>query len=117
MLKYADDPASNTQSGPPKTVSDTSISFDRPAYVCLEPPKDNTSIFSQWFDSSLTTTVVAWVLPAGTTIDFYFNFIIDDIGATSAGPTLIAATAGVIYHKAFVTGAATITAVSPLNSI
>jgi hypothetical protein len=117
MLKYADDPASNTQSGAPKTVSDTSISFDRPAYACLEPPKDNTSIFSQWFDSSLTTNVLAVVLPAGTTIDFYFNFIIDDIGVTSAGPTLIAATSGVIYHKAFAAGAATITVVAPLNSI
>jgi hypothetical protein len=117
MLKYVDDPASNTQSGAPRTVSDTSISFDRPAYCCLEPPKDNTSIFSQWFDSSLTTTVLAVVLPAGTTIDFYFNFIIDDIGVTSAGPTLAAATSGTIYHKVFVAGAATITAVAPLNSI
>jgi len=117
MLKYVDDPASNTQSGAPRTVSDTSISFDRPAYCCLEPPKDNTSIFSQWFDSSLTTAVIAVVLPAGSTIDFYFNFIIDDIGVTTAGPTLIATTAGTVYHKLFAAGAATITAVSPLNSI
>jgi len=117
MLKYADDPASNTQSGAPKTVSDTSISYDRPAYCCLEPPKDNTSIFSQWMDSSLTTSIVFVVLPAGAIIDFYFNFIIDDIGVTSAGPTLIAATAGTIYHKSFAAGAATITAVAPLNSI
>jgi len=117
MLKYADDPASNTQSGAPRTVSDTSISYDRPAYACLEPPKDNTSIFSQWMDSSLTTNVLAVVLPAGTTIDFYFNFIIDDIGITSAGPTVAGATAGTIYHKAFAAGAATITAVAPLNSI
>lgn len=117
MLKYADDPASNTQSGAPRTVSDTSISYDRPAYACLEPPKDNTSIFSQWMDSSLTTNVLVVVLPAGTTIDFYFNFIIDDIGVTSAGPTVAGATAGTIYHKAFAVGAATITAVAPLNSI
>lgn len=117
MLKFVDDPSSNTQSGPPKTVSDTSISYDRPAYACLEPPKDNSSIFSQWSDSSLATPWLAWVLPAGTTIDFYFEFIIDDIGTTSAGPTLAGATAGTIYHKAFTTGAATITAVAPLNSI
>jgi hypothetical protein len=50
-------------------------------------------------------------------MDIYFNFIIDDIGATSAGPALVAATAGLIYHKTFVTGAATWTAVSPLNAI
>jgi len=117
MLKYVDDPTGNTQSGAPRTVSDTSISFDRPAYACLEPPKDNTSIFSQWFDSSLTTGVVACALPAGTIVDFYFNFIIDDIGVTSAGPTLIAATPGNIYHKALGVGAAVLTAVPPLNTI
>lgn len=117
MLKYVDDPAANTQSGAPRTVSDTAISFDRPAYACLEPPKDNSSIFSQWFDSSLTTQILNVVLPVGSTLDFYFNFILDDIGQTSAGPAIVAGTAGNIYHKAFACGAATLTAVAPLNSI
>lgn len=117
MIKYVDDPASNTQSGAPKTVSDTSISFDRPAYVCLEPPKDNTSIFSQWMDSSLTTTVLTVWCPNGTTIDFDFNFIIDDVGQTSIGPALAAATTGVIYHKTFALGGATVTVANGLNGI
>jgi len=117
-LKYVDDPASTVTSGPPKTVSDTSISFDRPAYVCLQPPKDNSSVFSQWLDSSLTTAWIQWVAPAGSVVDLHFNFILDDIGNTSAGPTLAGATAGNIYHKTFVTGGATwTTAIAQQNPI
>jgi len=115
--KYVDDPASNTQSGPPKTVSDSSISFDRPAYVCLEPPKDNSSIFSQWADSSLTTAWLNLTCPVATVIDFHFNWIMDDIGATTAGPVLVAGTPGAIYHKSFTIGGCTFGAVSPLNAI
>jgi len=114
-LKYVDDPASNTQSGPPKTVIDTSVSFDHPAYVCLEPPDNNSSIFSQWMDSSLTTTVVNLTCPVGSIIQFDFNFIIDDIGAPSNGPALIGATSGLWYHKNFTLGGATIGPVSPIN--
>jgi hypothetical protein len=116
-LKFVDDPASSITSGPPKTQQDTSISFDRPAYVCLEPPKDSSSIFSQWVDSSLTTGWLFWGFPAGSTIDIDFNFIIDDIGATSAGPTIAGGTAGVIYHKSFTTGAATLTTALIQNPI
>jgi len=50
-------------------------------------------------------------------MDIYFEFILDDVGSTSAGPTLAGATAGNIYHKIVTTGAATWTAVAPLNSI
>jgi len=117
MAKFVDDPASNTQSGAPKTVQDSSVSFDRPAYVCLEPPKDNSSIFSQWFDSSLTTGWCFIAAPPGSIMDLHFNFIVDDIGTTSAGPTIVAGTAGTIYHKTFAVGASTWTAVSPLNAI
>lgn len=117
MLKFVDDPTNNTQSGAPKTVQDSSISFDRPAYCCLEPPKDNTSVFSQWIDSSLATPWIFLAAPPGSIMDLHFNFIVDDIGVTSAGPALIGATAGVIYHKTFTVGASTWTAVSPLNAL
>jgi hypothetical protein len=117
MLKFVDDPTSNTQSGAPRTMQDSSVSFDRPAYVCLEPPKDNTSLFSQWADSSSTTGWIFLAAPPGSIMDLHFNFIIDDIGTTSAGPTVAGATAGTIYHKTFAVGASTWTAVSPLNAI
>jgi len=117
MLKYVDDPASNTQSGPPRTVQDSSISYDRPAYACLEPPTDNSSIYSQWFDSSLTTGAVVINCNAGAVLDFWFQWILDDIGAPSAGPTLVGATAGIIYHHTITKGGATIVAVPPLNAL
>lgn len=118
QLKYVDDPASNTFSGAPKTVSDSSVSFDRPAYVCLEPPKDGSSIFNLWMDSSLATQVLVLTCPAGSIIDFFFQWIIDDQGATSAGPTITAASVlGQIYHRSITTGGGTIGAVSPLNGI
>jgi hypothetical protein len=112
-LKYADDPNGTNSSGPPKTVSDSSVSFDRPAYACLEPPKGNTSVFSQWMDSSATTVVVICTGPIGAIIDFHLNFIVDDIGSTSGGPTIVAGAAGTIYHKAF----GNFTVAPPLNSI
>jgi len=117
MLKWVDDPASNTQSGPPKTQTDTAISFDRPAYCCLEPPKDNTSIFSQWADSSLTTAWFVAAFPAGAVMDLWFNWILDDIGAPSAGPAIAGGTLGLIYHKQMIAGGITWTVVTPLNSI
>lgn len=115
-LKYTDDPASNTQSGAPKTVSDTTVSPDFPAYACLEPPSDNSSIFSQWWDSSLTTTMVNVSVPVNSVVDIDFQFILDDIGATTAGPTLSGATAGNIYHHPITAGAGTLTVVGQMNS-
>jgi hypothetical protein len=116
-LKYVDDPASSITAGAPRTLSDSSVSFDRPAYACLEPPKDNTSMWSQWEDSSLNSNVLSITAPVGSIVDFHFNCFIDDVGTTSAGPTLAAATAGVLYHKSFTAGAATFTAVLPQNTI
>jgi len=116
QLKYVDDPASNTQSGAPKTVSDTSISPDLPAYACLEPPKDNSSIFSQWWDSSLNTVMINCICPVGTIMDWHFQFIIDDIGIVTAGPTIVGGSAGSIYHHPIVAGAGTATPVGALNS-
>jgi len=118
MLKWVDDPAATVTSGPPKTQEDSSISFDRPAYVCLTPPKDNSSVFSQWVDSSLATAWIQVVAPAGSIMDIHYNFILDDLGNTSTGPVLVGATAGNIYHKTFTTGAATwTTALAQQNPI
>jgi len=117
-LKWVDDPNAAITSGPPRTTSDSSVSFDRPAYVCLQPPRDNSSIFSQWLDSSSTAAWIQWVAPAGSIVDIHFNFILDDIGNTSAGPVLVGATAGNIYHKSFTTGSATwTTALAQQNPI
>jgi len=116
-LKFVDDPASNTQSGPPKTVSGTSSNITEYAYACLEPPTDNSSIFSQWADANLNTNWIVITAPVGSILQIWYDFIIDDIGATQAGPVIAGATAGNIYHKNMLVGAVVWTAVSPLNSI
>lgn len=116
-LKYVDDPASNTQSGPPKTENGTSSNINEYAYCCLEPPKDNSSIFSQWADASLTTGWIVVTAPVGSIMQIWYNFILDDVGAPSAGPTIAGATPGLVYHKNMLVGAVVWTAVPPLNSI
>jgi hypothetical protein len=120
MLKWADDPNGVSSSGPPKTVSDTSSSVDKYAYACLEPPsgmKGATSYFTQWQDSSLTTPLVVCTAPIGSIIQFWFNWILDDIGATTSGPTIAGATAGNVYHKSIVASGGTLQAVVPLNFV
>jgi len=117
MLKYADDPASNTQAGPPKTEIGTSSNINEYAYCCLQPPKNNTSIFSQWCDASLTTQWIVCSAPVGSILQIWYNFILDDVGAPSSGPTIAAATPGLIYHKIMTSGGSNWTAVAPLNSI
>jgi hypothetical protein len=117
LLKFVDDPASNTQAGPPKTEVGTSSNINEYAYACLTPPKNNSSIFSQWCDASLTTQWIVVSAPVGSIIQFWFNFILDDLGATSAGPTIAGATLGQIYHKNAVAGGATWTVTGGLNSI
>jgi len=117
MLKYVDDPASNTQAGPPKTMMGTSSNVNEYAYACLQPPRDNSSIFSQWCDASLTTAWIVAAGPIGSILQIWYNFIVDDIGATSAGPVIVAGTLGQIYHKNMVIGAQVWTAIPPLNTI
>jgi len=117
MLKYADDPANTATSGAPKTEGDSSVSFDRPAYACLEPPKNATSLFNNWLDSNQNIAVLVISAPVGAVIDFDFQFFVDDLGIPAAGPVLVAATAGAIYHKIQTFGGSTLTAVTPLNSI
>jgi len=117
MLKYADDPANTATSGNPLTQGDTSVSFDRPAYACLEPPKNATSLFNNWLDSNQNIAVIVVSAPVGATLDFDFQFFVDDLGVPAAGPVLIGATPGIIYHKTQTFGGSTLTIVTPLNGI
>lgn len=113
MLKYSDTGNAAGQGGPPCVAMSSSASFDRPAYVSLKPPK-----FSQaglWQDCSVTNTtpLLSYLSPQLAILDLDFEFIIDDIGITVAGPAIGAGTLGVIYHHSV----ATLQAVTPLNRI
>lgn len=103
---------------PPVTHSDTSISYDHPAYLSLKPPKG--SIASKWHRSDDDTFVIDMRGPVGMTVDWLFDWVLSDsatIQAQIAGPTLSGATNGVIYHKTITGSSGTLVAVNVLNSI
>lgn len=84
-------------SSPPKTWSDTSVSFDHPAFVDFHPPKG--SLIDKWHTSVQGDQAFLMTFPVGSTIDFHFNFVLNDALALQNGPTLSGATVGTIYHK------------------
>ncbi len=81
---------------PGSAVSDSSVSFDRPAFVTAKPPQESSS--AKWQSALSDVTVVTIACPAGSILDFHLNFVINDNGAPVAGPTLSGATLGQIYH-------------------
>lgn len=86
---------------PPLTKSDTSISFDLPAFLDIRPPK--ASLNSKWHSSGLTDSLAVITCPTGTTLDIELDWVLcDGVDVPPvSGPALVAATAGVIYHHPF----------------
>jgi len=113
MLKFPDSGNGAGQAGPPCVIMDSSASMDKPAYVTLRPPKDSAQ--NLWYDCATTNTTVMliYLSPQLAIMDLEFEFIIDDLGAAVAGPTIAGATLGNIYHRS----TATLLAVTPLNRI
>jgi len=110
-IKLSDATTAGGQSGPPCTIGDSSASISTPAFVEFEIPSD--SIFARWQDVSSANSFFSYYSPQTAILDIDFEFIIDDVGSSAAGPAITGATAGNIYHK----NIATLTAVAPLNSI
>jgi hypothetical protein len=86
---------------PPSTKMDTSVSYDHPAFLNLTPPK--MSLSSKWHSSGLADALGVIGCPAGTTVDLDLDWVLCDGPSTPyvAGPTLIGATVGDIYHHPF----------------
>jgi hypothetical protein len=82
---------------PPITKADTSVSYDFPAYVNMRPPRG--SLASKWHGSAQTDEIFSLTYPSGATVDLHFEFVLSDFGGAIAGPTIIAGTAGNLYHK------------------
>lgn len=80
-------------------ISDTSVSFDRPAFIEVN--------FDQYTPSGSFHTsenvdgnLVNITCPAGAIVDFHYTYIVNYANAVPAsGYTLVAATAGTIYRK------------------
>jgi len=84
---------------PPKTLSDTSVSFDRPAHLSSKPPRG--SLSEKWHGSTLTDQVLLLGFPTACVVDFHLEFMLMDNVSTFAainGPTLVGALTGQIYH-------------------
>lgn len=83
---------------PPITLSDSSVSFDRPAHVQAHPPRN--SLNSKWHGSSVGDNFCALSCPSGSTVDFIFDWVLEDTfaGTPTNGPVLVAAIPGVVYH-------------------
>jgi len=88
---------SNDFESPPISRSDTSISFDHPAFVTMKPPKG--SLLSKWHGSAQTDEAFALTFPAGSIVDMDFDFVLNDLGAPLVGVVVVGATPGQIYHK------------------
>jgi len=83
---------------PPKTIFDDSISFDHPAFINVKSPSG--SLMDKWHACGATDNAFFLACPTGSTVDFVFQWVLADaLGIPPpAGPILVAATPGQIYH-------------------
>lgn len=83
---------------PPTKFSDTSVSFDWPAFVDQAPPKG--SLSEKWHGSAQTDLCFNLDVPTGAAVEFIFDFVLNDDSSPLAGPALVGAVTGQLYHKA-----------------
>ena len=101
LTPVAIDTAINSFSDLPKTITDTSISFDRPAYVEYRPTEDHPS--GSWHSSTATSiSLLDLALPKGAIMDVHIegvmNLLYAPQGYTSS---FVGATQGRIYCRTF----------------
>jgi len=97
-IKYSDNfNATAGIAAPSKMVGDCSMEPDRPAYCKLTP--DFESPAAWWQNVASTNNFIVFTAPIGSIFEFTYQHYIDDSGTIATGPTIVAATPGVIYHK------------------
>jgi hypothetical protein len=82
---------------PPITRSDTSISYDHPAFVSFKPQRG--SLLSKWHGSAQGDQAFALTCPSGSTVDFDFDYVVNDLGGVLTSIAISGANVGQIYHK------------------
>lgn len=99
-LRFPGTGAADGTTSPQVDASDSSVSFDRPAYATLKPKK--TSLHGQWFNPTTTGfNFVEITGPQGSIIDIDFDFVLNEDGAPFAGAALGAGggtTIGGVFH-------------------
>jgi len=84
---------------PPVTKADSSVNPSKPAYVEIIPPKG--SLADKWHSPGQTDGICIMTYPTGSIVDFFFNYVLDDQGGVTAGPTVAGGSLGVFYHRGF----------------
>ncbi len=82
---------------PGSSSSDTSVSFDHPAFARASPPKSSAPDFWHVCTNN-ALPLVTLTYPSGTTVDFEVDFVINDQGTVVNGQVVTGATPGQIYH-------------------
>lgn len=83
--------------GPPFVVTGSSGSTAFPAKCGLETGVDN--YYGTWHNTTDTNLAFVLTCPQYSTVDLLCEGVIDDLGGLHAGPVLVGATPGNIYHK------------------
>lgn len=83
--------------GPPLVATGSSGSTAFPARVGIETGVDN--YYGQWHNTTDANLAFNLTCPQYTTVDLICEGVIDDLGGLHAGPALVSATPGNIYHK------------------
>jgi len=97
-LKYAD--TFNATAGiaaPSQMEGDFSMEPDRPAKCSLTPEPG--SVYDWYQNTGSGNNFFVFTAPIGSIFEFTYQHYIDDSGSITTGPTIVAATPGVIYHK------------------
>lgn len=96
------DASNNCFNDLPSSITDTSVSFDRPAYVSIQPSVD-TPIGAWHTSTTISTNLFNLVAPLGTVVDITFegvlNFASPPLGFTQA---IVGGTAGTIYCRSLI---------------
>jgi len=95
-LKYSDTNTVTGQTGPNEFFGDSSMEPDRPAYCWISPPKGTP--FDYFYTVTGAPNYFVLTAPIGSVLEFVYEQYLDNSGTVTAGPTLIAASAGVIYN-------------------
>lgn len=100
----APDASNNSFSGVPEKYIDTSASIDVPAYLHLTPSLA-TPLGSWHKDNGVSINLLEVVIPAGSTMDILFEYILRDTTATAPSFTRVvaAATTGVVFAAPILT--------------
>jgi hypothetical protein len=95
-IQWPNNSATEQIAGPPIIMTDSATCLSQYAHVDAKPPKG--SWCDKWHQAADVTPWVLLTYSAGAIIDFDFQWFIDDLGATIAGPTVAGAVTGAVYH-------------------